>query len=52
MMKLVIIITLLLGTFKLNAQNLDQVIDEYIRKNNVVTVSEKDTTYIKQENLI
>ena len=45
MMKLVIIITLLLGTFKLNAQNLDQVIEEYIRKNNVVTVSEKDTTY-------
>lgn len=47
MMKLVIIITLLLGTFKLNAQNLDQVIEEYIRKNNVVTVSEKDTTYYK-----
>ncbi len=46
-MKLVIIITLLLGTFKLNAQNLDQVIEEYIRKNNVVTVSEKDTTYYK-----
>lgn len=38
---------MLLGTFKLNAQNLDQVIEEYIRKNNVVTVSEKDTTYYK-----
>lgn len=46
-MKQIIIIILLLSTFKLNAQSLDQIVEEYIRKNNVVTVSEKDTTYYK-----
>ena len=47
MMKLVVVIILLLSAVKLNAQNLDQIVEEYIRKNNVVTVSEKDTTYYK-----
>lgn len=47
MMKLIVIITLLFGTFELYAQNLDQIVEEYIRKNNIVTVSEKDTTYYK-----
>ncbi len=47
MMKLIVTLILLLGTFELNAQKLDQIVEEYIRKNNVVTVSEKDTAYYK-----
>ncbi|WP_322934244.1 hypothetical protein VCM39_14170 [Bacteroides sp. CG01] len=46
-MKLCIVITLLFAVFKLNAQSLEQRVEEYIRKNNVVTISDKDTTYHK-----
>lgn len=46
-MKLLLIANLLLVALNVNAQNLEQLVEDYIRKNNVVTIPEKDTTWHK-----
>lgn len=46
-MKLLAVLVLLFSSFKLYAQNLEQIVEKYIHEKNVITISEKDSSYHK-----
>lgn len=46
-MKIFLVLILLLGLSEAKGQSLDRIVEDYIRKNNVVTISDGDTTFRK-----